>query len=86
MIMFLCTVLRFLLLKQVDMMDPNEEILYHFMQTQMEVLDELEKHPFQHSFDWRKILTEGKTRRISMDSELRRLTKTKKKLSKSYEQ
>ncbi|XP_046142621.1 dynein axonemal intermediate chain 3-like [Osmia bicornis bicornis] len=62
----------------IDKMDPNEEILYNFMQTQMEVLDELQKHPFQHSFNWRKILTEGKTRRISMDSELRTLTKAKK--------
>nr|XP_012140966.1 PREDICTED: WD repeat-containing protein 63-like isoform X2 [Megachile rotundata] len=73
-----------LLEQETDKVDPNEEILNNFAQTQMKVLAELEKQPFQHSFDWKKILTEGKSRRISMDSELRRLTKSRKKFSKPY--
>lgn len=70
---------------QTDKVDPNEEILNNFAETQTRVLTELEKQPFQHSFDWKKILTEGKSRRISMDSELRRLTKSRKKFSKPFE-
>lgn len=62
-------------------MDPEEEILHNFMETQTEVLDYLQKNPFVHTFDWRKILTEGKSRRVSMDYKLRRNIRRKSRLS-----
>lgn len=59
--------------------DPNEEIVYHFMETQAKVLGELQKTPFQHTFNWREILMKGRIRRLSLDTELRKLNKTRKK-------
>ncbi|KOC65332.1 WD repeat-containing protein 63, partial [Habropoda laboriosa] len=59
--------------------DPNEEIIYHFMETQAKILNDMQKTPFQHIFNWREILMKGKTRRLSMDTELRKLNKIKKK-------
>ncbi|XP_026674816.1 WD repeat-containing protein 63-like [Ceratina calcarata] len=58
--------------------DPSEEIIYHFMETQAKVLADLQKNPFQHSFDWRKILEKGRTRRATMDVGLRKLSRSKR--------
>ncbi|XP_017763039.1 PREDICTED: WD repeat-containing protein 63-like [Eufriesea mexicana] len=63
------------------MIDPNEEIIYHFMETQNKVLSDLQKNPLQHSFNWQNILKKGKIMRDSMDIELRKLSMTKKKFS-----
>ncbi|XP_076231315.1 dynein axonemal intermediate chain 3 [Calliopsis andreniformis] len=64
----------------VTEVDPEEEILYNFLQTQAEVLDYLQKNPFVYSFDWRKVLTEGKSRRVSMDYQLHKNNRRKSKL------
>ncbi|CAK9811661.1 Dynein axonemal intermediate chain 3 [Anthophora plagiata] len=69
------------ILAQEDMhqVDPNEEIVYHFMETQAKVLNDLQKTPFQHTFNWKEILMKGRIRRLSLDTELRKLNKTRKK-------
>ena len=59
--------------------DPNEEIIYHFMQVQAKVLANLQKHPFQYSFDWKNILKKGKRMRVTMDTELKKLNKSSKR-------
>lgn len=58
--------------------DPNEEIIKKFMETQAEALTYLQKNPFVHTFNWRKILNEGISRRALMDYKLLQFTKQKK--------
>ncbi|XP_043587489.1 dynein axonemal intermediate chain 3-like isoform X1 [Bombus pyrosoma] len=66
---------------EMQRIDPNEEIIYHFMETQAKVLADLQKHPFQHSFNWENILRKKKTIRVTMDTELKKLNKSKKRFS-----
>lgn len=60
--------------------DPNEEIIYHFMEIQAKVLANLQKYPFEYSFNWKNILKNKKTLRVTMDTELRKLNKFKRKV------
>ncbi|XP_076644434.1 dynein axonemal intermediate chain 3 [Halictus rubicundus] len=47
--------------------DRDEEIVNHFMKTQAEMLAFLQQNPLVHTFDWRKTLHEGKSRRATLD-------------------
>lgn len=58
--------------------DPEEEIIYNFLEAQTEALAKLKSTSFERTFDWRKILAEGKSRRRSMDIELTKLNRPKK--------
>ncbi|KYM99187.1 WD repeat-containing protein 63, partial [Cyphomyrmex costatus] len=58
--------------------DPEEEIIYNFLEVQAEVLVKLKSTPFERTFDWRKVLAQGKSRRRSMDIELKKLNRLKK--------
>ncbi|XP_072755776.1 dynein axonemal intermediate chain 3 [Anoplolepis gracilipes] len=58
--------------------DPKEEIIYNFMEVQAEALAKLKSAPFERTFNWRKVLVQGKSRRRSMDIELKKLNKLKK--------
>ncbi|KMQ95208.1 wd repeat-containing protein 63-like protein [Lasius niger] len=58
--------------------DPEEEIIYNFLEVQAEALAKLKSTPFERTFDWRKVLARGKSRRRSMDIELKKLNKLKK--------
>ncbi|XP_067208138.1 dynein axonemal intermediate chain 3-like isoform X2 [Linepithema humile] len=58
--------------------DPEEEIIYNFLEVQAEALAKLKSTSFERTFDWRKILAEGKSRRRSMDIELTKLNRPKK--------
>ena len=60
--------------------DPNEEIICHFMEIQAKVLANLQKPPFEYSFNWKNIFKNKKTLRVTMDTELRKLNKFKKKV------
>lgn len=42
---------------------------------QAEALAKLKSTPFVHTFDWRKVLAQGKSRRRSMDIELKKLNR-----------
>ncbi|XP_043520193.1 dynein axonemal intermediate chain 3-like isoform X2 [Frieseomelitta varia] len=65
---------------EIQRIDPNEEIIYHFMEIQAKVLANLQKHPFEYSFNWKNILKDKKTLRVTMDAELRKLNKFKRKV------
>ncbi|KAG7202748.1 hypothetical protein KM043_009919 [Ampulex compressa] len=65
--------------------DPDEEVIYNFLEVQAEALASIQSRPFEHSFDWRKVLREGKSRRRSLDTDLRRLNKRKIKFSDTEE-
>lgn len=52
--------------------------MYNFLEVQAEALAKLKSTPFERTFDWRKVLAQGKWRRRSMDIELRKLNKPKK--------
>ncbi|KYN37163.1 WD repeat-containing protein 63 [Trachymyrmex septentrionalis] len=58
--------------------DPEEEIIYNFLEEQAEALAKLESTPFERTFDWRKVLAQGKSRRRSMDIGLKKLNRLKK--------
>lgn len=58
--------------------DPEEEIIYNFLEVQAETLAKLKSTSFERTFDWRKVLARGKSRRRSMDIELKKLNKLKK--------
>ncbi|XP_070156340.1 dynein axonemal intermediate chain 3 [Polyergus mexicanus] len=58
--------------------DPEEEIIYNFLEVQAEALAKLKSTPFERTFDWRKVLARGKSRRRLMDIELKKLNKVKK--------
>ncbi|XP_011881910.1 PREDICTED: WD repeat-containing protein 63-like [Vollenhovia emeryi] len=58
--------------------DPEEEIIYNFLEVQAEALAKLKSTPFERTFDWRKVLAQGKSRRRSMDIELKKLNRPKK--------
>ncbi|KAG5311005.1 WDR63 protein, partial [Acromyrmex insinuator] len=58
--------------------DSEEEIIYNFMEVQAEVLAKLKSKPFKRTFDWRKVLAQRKSRRRSMDIELKKLNRLKK--------
>ncbi|KZC15061.1 WD repeat-containing protein 63 [Dufourea novaeangliae] len=74
------TILQGEVLQDVSYIDPDEEIVYNFMETQTEVLAYLQKNPLIHTFDWRTTLREGKSRRVSMDYQLEnKFNKAKKK-------
>lgn len=79
--LFSFTILSLMNFKEMQRIDPNEEIIYHFMETQAKVLADLQKHPFQHSFNWENILRKKKTIRVTMDTELKKLNKSKKRFS-----
>ena len=64
--------------KDIGHAHPDDEIIYNFIETQAEVLDYLQKNPFEHSFDWKKVLKEGKTRRVSMDYKLKKVNNRSK--------
>ncbi|XP_043273310.1 dynein axonemal intermediate chain 3-like [Venturia canescens] len=51
--------------------NPEEQIIYDFMETQSEALAEMRANPYEPDFDWRKVLSEGKMRRKSMDVALK---------------
>ncbi|XP_076761424.1 dynein axonemal intermediate chain 3 [Xylocopa sonorina] len=59
--------------------DPSEEIIYHFMEVQLKALTDIQKNPFQHSFDWRKILMKEKSLTVSTEDGLRKINKSRKK-------
>ncbi|XP_053985463.1 dynein axonemal intermediate chain 3-like [Hylaeus volcanicus] len=63
----------------VDIIDPDEEIVQKFMETEAEALAYLQQNPFVHTFNWRKVLDEGKARRYSMDYKLHRVPKLRRK-------
>ncbi|XP_025074434.1 WD repeat-containing protein 63-like [Pogonomyrmex barbatus] len=58
--------------------DAEEEIIYNFLEVQAEALAKLKSTPFERTFDWRKVLARGKSRRRSMDIELKKLNRPKK--------
>ncbi|XP_018315857.1 WD repeat-containing protein 63 [Mycetomoellerius zeteki] len=58
--------------------DSEEEIIYNFLEVQAEALAKLKSTPFERTFDWRKVLAQGKSRRRSMDIELKKLNRLKK--------
>ncbi|KAL6444357.1 hypothetical protein ACFW04_001911 [Cataglyphis niger] len=64
--------------KEDVFIDPEEEIIYNFLEVQAEALAKLESTPFERTFDWGKILARGKSKRRSMDIELKKLNKLKK--------
>ncbi|KAG5323907.1 WDR63 protein, partial [Acromyrmex heyeri] len=43
--------------------DPEEEIIYNFLEVQAEALAKLKSKPFKRTFDWRKVLAQGKSRK-----------------------
>lgn len=58
--------------------DPEQEIVYNFLEIQAEALAKLKSTSFEHKFNWRKILLQGKSRRQSMDVTLKNLNKPKR--------
>jgi hypothetical protein len=40
--------------------DPLEELIFNFLEVQTEALAKLKSAPFEHKFDWRKVLARGK--------------------------
>jgi len=40
--------------------DPQEELIFNFLEVQTEALAKLKTTPFEHKFDWRKVLARGK--------------------------
>ncbi|KAL0122712.1 hypothetical protein PUN28_007420 [Cardiocondyla obscurior] len=58
--------------------DPEEEIMYNFLEVQAEALAKLKTAPYERTFDWRKVLAQGKLRRRSMDIELKKLNRPRK--------
>ncbi|CAL7938959.1 unnamed protein product [Xylocopa violacea] len=59
----------------IQRVDPSEEIIYHFMEVQLKAIADIQKNPFQHSFNWRKILRKGKSLFISTENESRKIRK-----------
>jgi len=52
--------------------------MYNFLEVQAEALAKLKTTPFERTFDWHKVLAQGKSRRRSMDIELKKLNRLKK--------
>lgn len=52
------------------------QIIKEFEQITEDAMETIKQHPYQDSFDWRKIIAEGHMRRHIIDIELR--TKSKK--------
>ncbi|XP_043251047.1 dynein axonemal intermediate chain 3-like [Colletes gigas] len=67
------TLLQQEVLQDVVIVDPDEEIVKKYMETETEALAYLQKNPFVHTFDWRTVLEEGKSRRLSMDYKLKNI-------------
>ncbi|XP_078051516.1 uncharacterized protein LOC144477655, partial [Augochlora pura] len=57
-------------LQATTYVDPDEQIVQHFMETQSKMLTFLQQNLLIHTFDWRKTLREGKSRRVNMDYKL----------------
>lgn len=58
--------------KDIQVRDPNEEIINHFKEIQATIMAELRKKPFTYMFNWKQILRKGKRFR---DTLARRLSK-----------
>ncbi|XP_076380384.1 dynein axonemal intermediate chain 3 [Megalopta genalis] len=54
-------------LQATTYVDPDELIVQHFVETQSKMLTFLRENKLTHTFDWRKTLREGKSRRVDMD-------------------
>lgn len=50
--------------------DPNEEIINHFKETQATIMAELQKKPFTYTFNWKQILRKGKRFRDTLARKL----------------
>nr|XP_031832259.1 WD repeat-containing protein 63-like [Nomia melanderi] len=60
------TILQGEILQATSYVDPDEEILRNFIETQTKMLTFLQQNPLIHTFDWRKTLREGKSRRLTV--------------------
>ncbi|XP_031370075.1 WD repeat-containing protein 63-like isoform X3 [Apis dorsata] len=61
------------ILEQEDIqvrVDPNEEIINHFKETQATIMAELQKKPFTYTFNWKQILRKGKRFRDTLATKL----------------
>ncbi|RLU14738.1 hypothetical protein DMN91_012625 [Ooceraea biroi] len=46
--------------------DPDEEIIYNFLEVQTEALAKMKSTPFERTFNWRKVLAQGKSGKIGV--------------------
>ncbi|XP_025154358.1 WD repeat-containing protein 63 [Harpegnathos saltator] len=61
--------------KEEAFADPQEEIIYNFLEVQAEALAKLKSAPFERTFDWRQVLAQAKSTRRLMNVELKKLNK-----------
>ncbi|PBC26120.1 WD repeat-containing protein [Apis cerana cerana] len=56
--------------EDIQVRDPNEEIINHFKKTQATIMTELQKKPFTYMFNWKQILRKGKRFRDTLARKL----------------
>lgn len=58
--------------------DPEEEIIYNFLEVQTEALAKLKSAPLERTFNWRQVLAQAKSTRRLMNIELKKLNKLRR--------